>query len=121
MGRQPALGDDLDLTVDPDDRRGVVDPVRRDIETGKPPLRVGGRWIPEQIRRAGGWDLLGREGRPAEPIDWEAVLEVDPEALVLAPAGGGLREVLRDRDFIAVMALLTGALGLVERNRLKVA
>ena len=59
------------------------------------PLHAGGRWIPEQVRRAGGWDLLGREGEPASPTSWEAVRDVDPEMLILAPAGLSLPEAKR--------------------------
>ena len=51
-----------------------------------PPVTVG-RWIPEQARRAGGWELLGREGERGSETTWEAVREVDPEILVLMPAG----------------------------------
>lgn len=51
------------------------------------PLLASGRWVPEQVRRAGGWDLLGREGEPPSPTSWQAVLDVDPEMLILAPAG----------------------------------
>jgi iron complex transport system substrate-binding protein len=59
------------------------------------PLLASGRWAPEQVRRAGGWDLLGREGEPATPTSWEAVLDVDPEMLILAPAGLNLLQTQR--------------------------
>ena len=54
---------------------------------GLEPPFASGRWVPEQIRRAGGWDLLGREGDPASPIDWETVRDVDPQMLLMAPVG----------------------------------
>lgn len=50
-----------------------------------PPATVG-RWIPEQIRRAGGWDLLARDGEPASETRWEALREVDPDMVILMPA-----------------------------------
>ncbi|MGZ6266345.1 MAG: ABC transporter substrate-binding protein [Candidatus Limnocylindrales bacterium] len=59
------------------------------------PLHASGLWIPEQVRRAGGWDLLGREGEAASPTSWEAVGDVDPEMLMLAPAGLSLTEAKR--------------------------
>ena len=52
----------------------------------EPPF-ASGRWIPEQIRRAGGWDWLGREGDAASPVTWETVRDVDPEMLLIAPVG----------------------------------
>jgi iron complex transport system substrate-binding protein len=59
------------------------------------PLLASGRWVPEQVRRAGGWDLLGREGEPASETSWEEIRDVDPEMLILAPAGLSLRETQR--------------------------
>jgi iron complex transport system substrate-binding protein len=54
---------------------------------GLEPPFASGRWLPEQVRRAGGWDLLGHEGEAASPIDWEMVRDVDPEMLLMAPIG----------------------------------
>lgn len=51
-----------------------------------PPVSVG-HWVPEQVRRAGGWDLLGDEGGRARATTWAAVREVDPEMIVLMPCG----------------------------------
>jgi iron complex transport system substrate-binding protein len=51
------------------------------------PLRASGRWVPELVRRAGGWEVLGREGEPSVATTWRAVAEVDPELLFLAPRG----------------------------------
>ncbi len=51
------------------------------------PLVGAGLWVPELVRRAGGWELLGREGEDAEVTTWERVRDVDPEILVLALQG----------------------------------
>jgi iron complex transport system substrate-binding protein len=67
-------------------------PKRVVVLEGLSPLMASGRWVPEQVRRSGGWDLLGREGEPAGPTTWEAIRDVDPEMLMLAPAGLTLRE-----------------------------
>ena len=56
------------------------------LEWLDPPFRAG-HWVPEQVRRAGGWELLGEEGRPSEVTTWEAVRDVDPGCLVLMPCG----------------------------------
>jgi iron complex transport system substrate-binding protein len=48
------------------------------------PLRAAGRWVPEMVRYAGGWELLGREGESSTPTTWQQVREVDPQVLVLA-------------------------------------
>jgi iron complex transport system substrate-binding protein len=51
------------------------------------PLTAAGRWIPEQVRLAGGWELLGREGERGPSTTWEAIRELDPEVVVIAPTG----------------------------------
>ena len=67
-------------------------PVRVVMLQGLSPLVASGRWVPEQVRRAGGWDLLGREGEFPPPTTWEAIQAVDPEMLMFAPAGMALLE-----------------------------
>ncbi len=63
------------------------DPVRVvSVEWLDPPFAVG-HWVPEQVRRAGGWDLLGREGEPSVETTWDAIRDVEPEMLVLMPCG----------------------------------
>ena len=59
------------------------------------PPRAVGRWIPDQVRLAGGWELLGQDGGPAEPTTWDAVRDMDPEVLVLLPDGLPLPEAIR--------------------------
>jgi iron complex transport system substrate-binding protein len=64
------------------------------LEWLDPPFTAG-RWVPEQIRRAGGWDVLGRDGGAAAPTTWQAVEDLDPEMLLLVP---------RDADLAGVRA-----------------
>ena len=56
------------------------------LEWLDPPFAAG-HWVPEQVRRAGGWDLLGREGERSAETTWDAVRDVDPEQLFLMPCG----------------------------------
>ncbi len=56
------------------------------LEWIDPPFAAG-HWVPEQVRRAGGWDLLGSTGQPAQETTWESVRDVEPEMLVLMPCG----------------------------------
>jgi len=46
-----------------------------------------GHWVPEQIAAAGGADLLGTAGAHTTPVEWSAVVEAQPEVLLLAPCG----------------------------------
>jgi iron complex transport system substrate-binding protein len=63
------------------------------LEWLDPPFSVG-HWVPEQIRRAGGWDLLGADGGPAGETTWDALVDVDPELLFLMPCGFHLAETV---------------------------
>jgi iron complex transport system substrate-binding protein len=67
-------------------------PKRVVLLEGLAPLLSSGRWVPEQVRRSGGWDVLGREGEPAAPTSWEEIRDMDPEMLLLAPAGMTVRQ-----------------------------
>jgi iron complex transport system substrate-binding protein len=70
------------------ERRLVGIPPRRAVvlEWLDPPFAAG-HWVPEMVRRAGGWELLGREGERSVETTWDRVRDVDPEQIVLAPCG----------------------------------
>lgn len=65
------------------------------LEWLDPPFAVG-HWVPEQIRRAGGWDLLGLDGERSRPTTWDAIAEVEPEMLFLMPCGFHLDGTVRE-------------------------
>jgi iron complex transport system substrate-binding protein len=54
------------------------------------PLMVGGHWVPEMVRLAGGADVLGAEGEPSRYVSWNEVVDADPEVMILMPCGYGL-------------------------------
>jgi len=115
VGAMAEVEDDaLDLVETLRSRLGAVEEVvtaRRDaghmgprvvaVEWLDPPFAVG-HWVPEQIRRAGGWDLLGRDGEKAVETTWDAVRDVDPETLVLMPCGYHLTETVTERQMTNV-------------------
>jgi iron complex transport system substrate-binding protein len=61
------------------------------LEWLDPPF-ASGHWVPEQIRRAGGWELLGSDGDRSRATTWDAIADVDPEMLLLMPCGDHLAE-----------------------------
>jgi iron complex transport system substrate-binding protein len=67
-------------------------PPRVVVLDGVDPPRAAGRWVPDQVRLAGGWEILGQAGEAAGATTWEAVSAVDPEVLVLLPGGLPLRD-----------------------------
>jgi iron complex transport system substrate-binding protein len=62
-------------------------PPRVAVVADADPPRTCGLWVPEQVRLAGGWELLGTEGGAPAETSWGAVREVDPEILVLTAPG----------------------------------
>jgi iron complex transport system substrate-binding protein len=58
------------------------------------PPAAAGHWVPEQVRRAGAWELLGEAGAAPLDITWESIRDVDPEVLLLMPAELGMEVAL---------------------------
>ena len=65
------------------------------LEWLDPPF-ASGHWVPEQVQRAGGWDLLGAIGEPSRETSWDDVREVDPEQLYLMPCGFDRQGTIRE-------------------------
>jgi iron complex transport system substrate-binding protein len=51
------------------------------------PVYVAGHWGPEQIKRAGGVDVLGVAGAHSVPVSMDALREAAPEIVLFAPCG----------------------------------
>jgi iron complex transport system substrate-binding protein len=56
------------------------------MEWVDPPF-CSGHWGPELVEIAGGDDSLGRKHQPSAQIEWQQVLDVRPEVIVLALCG----------------------------------
>ena len=64
------------------------------------PIFCGGHWIPSLVGWGGGRDDLAREGVDSVRIPWEAVLEWDPEVLIVAPCGFGAKAALAQASLL---------------------
>jgi iron complex transport system substrate-binding protein len=51
------------------------------------PPRLAGNWVPELIQSAGGRPLLTAPGQRTSELDWQTLLDVAPEVIVVAPCG----------------------------------
>jgi iron complex transport system substrate-binding protein len=58
------------------------------------PLMVGGHWVPEMVRVAGGVDVLGEERAPSRYVSWDEVVESQPDVMVLMPCGYDLARTI---------------------------
>jgi iron complex transport system substrate-binding protein len=74
--------------------RGLVRQRTFMLEWLEPPFSPG-HWVPEQVEIAGGEPLLGETGKKSMSTTYEAVLESDPEVLVLIPCGYYTADILR--------------------------
>ena len=51
------------------------------------PLMTAGNWVPELVDFAGGDNRLGKAGEHSPWIDWQQVLDEDPDVLLIMPCG----------------------------------
>jgi len=58
------------------------------------PIMVGGHWVPEMVRIAGGVDSLGVAREPSRDAEWSDVIEARPDVMVLMPCGFDLEQTI---------------------------
>ncbi len=54
------------------------------------PVYIAGHWGPEQIKRAGGFDVLGTAGLHSMSLPMEQLIAADPQIVLFAPCGYSL-------------------------------
>jgi iron complex transport system substrate-binding protein len=59
------------------------------LEWPDPPMNAG-HWIPDIIELAGGEPLLANTGGNSQKLEWNAIAEADPDAVLVAPCGYNL-------------------------------
>jgi iron complex transport system substrate-binding protein len=65
------------------------------LEWVDPPYNCG-HWTPELVTMAGGEELLGVARQPAHPIEWQLVIDAEPEVVVVMACGFSLDRSLRE-------------------------
>lgn len=65
------------------------------------PLFCSGHWVPEQVEIAGGIDILGRKWKDSLRLDWNQVLEAQPEIIILMACGYDCAEALERAAWLA--------------------
>ena len=87
-----------------------------------PPF-CSGHWGPELVEIAGGYDPLGRKHQPSIEIKWEAVLDAQPEVIVLALCGYDVDRARSDYEllkkfpeFDSLPAAQTGRIHIVDAS-----
>jgi iron complex transport system substrate-binding protein len=65
------------------------------LEWLTPPFN-GGHWIPEMIDLSGGVDPLGRLGKDSYRMEWDQVLNVNPDVVLVMPCGHNLERSVHE-------------------------
>ena len=65
------------------------------MEWAEPPF-CSGHWGPELMEIAGGCDSLGRMHKPSSQVNWQEVIDIRPEIIVLALCGYDIDHARRD-------------------------
>jgi iron complex transport system substrate-binding protein len=65
------------------------------MEWLRPPW-IGGHWIPQMVDYAGGIDGIGTLGQPSRKIEWDEIVEYEPEIIILSPCGYDVKQVLAE-------------------------
>jgi iron complex transport system substrate-binding protein len=55
------------------------------------PPYYAGHWVPEMVRLAGGIDILGHEGEPSVAVEWDRIMDAQPDVIVLMSCGYNLK------------------------------
>jgi len=69
------------------------------MEWVDPPF-CSGHWGPELVEIAGGNDSLGRKHQPSVQIEWQEVLDTQPDVIVLALCGYNIDRAWRDYEIL---------------------
>lgn len=54
------------------------------------PIYIAGHWAPEQVKRAGGVDVLGVAGQHSVTVSMQQLVDAQPEFVIFAPCGYSL-------------------------------
>lgn len=62
------------------------------------PIFMAGHWGPEQVKRAGGVDVMATIGAHSVPVTMEALVNSDPEFVFVAPCGYSLKAAVAEAN-----------------------
>ena len=65
------------------------------------PLMCGGHWVPEMVEIAGGINCFGDKETGSFPLEWESIIESQPEVIVLMPCGFDVKRGLQDLPLLS--------------------
>ena len=60
------------------------------------PIMLAGNWVPDLVSTAGAESLLAEVGVESAYFNWQNIVELDPEVIVIAPCGFNLQRSLEE-------------------------
>ena len=60
------------------------------------PLMAAGNWMPELVELAGGENVFGEAGKHSPALEWAALVEADPDIIVVLPCGWDMDRAEQD-------------------------
>ncbi|MET3500872.1 iron complex transport system substrate-binding protein [Mucilaginibacter rubeus] len=64
------------------------------------PLMVSGNWVPGLVDIAGGTAVLAQEGNHSPYVEWDDILQQDPEIIVVMPCGFSIERTMREINLL---------------------
>ncbi|NJL02584.1 MAG: cobalamin-binding protein [Spirulinaceae cyanobacterium SM2_1_0] len=87
------------------------------------PLMVAGNWLPELVALAGGESLLGSVGQHSSWLQWEELVQADPDVVVFMPCGFDLAKTRTEAEaalgaphWLQLRAVQTGRVYVTDGN-----
>lgn len=88
------------------------------------PLMAAGNWMPELVGKAGGVNLFGDAGSHSPWLDWDDLLDADPDRIIVMPCGFDIERARRDLPLLTeregwrdLAAVTKGYIALADGNQ----
>jgi len=65
------------------------------------PLMAAGNWMPELVAMAGGENIFGRPGEHTGTLDYDALVNSDPDVILVAPCGFTMKRTVEELPALA--------------------
>ena len=67
------------------------------------PLMAAGNWVPELVELAGGINLFGSKGKHSPWMEFEDLIEQDPDVIIVMPCGYNIDKSNQEMDTLRIM------------------
>ncbi|MFC0518791.1 cobalamin-binding protein [Mucilaginibacter angelicae] len=64
------------------------------------PIMISGNWVPGLVNIAGGTPVLVQAGKHSPYIEWDDILQQDPEIIVVMPCGFSIERTMREINLL---------------------